>query len=249
MDEYNNGTSEELQKKEEVATPSVVPTHISDTPQYPQSSETPTAPEAVQTPAEGQAPEEPKVNRAPKTKKSVSAIISTIFITVVIATGLVALAISVFSYVVNVGGYTTALDKFMDVMIYEKIDELESIMPTEAWEYLAEENDMDKDELIVYLRENVEEQEITIDDMEDFQYSIISAEETDEDKCSDIGEMLNENYEMSPDCVEKAFKIKFEYSFEYDGEDYDAKEKAYAVKINDQWYLINTDGVFGDFMD
>lgn len=246
MDEYNNGISEELQENGEVATPSVVPTHISDTPQNNQAAETPPAPEAVQTPAEGQTLE---AQKPPKAKKSVSAIISTIFITVVIATGLVALAISVFSYVVNVGGYTAALDKFMDVMIYENIDELESIMPTEAWEYLAKENDMDKDELIVYLQENVEEQEITIDDMENFQYSIVSAEEIDADEYSDIGEMLNENYEMSPDCVEKAFKIKFEYSFEYDDEDYDAKEKAYAVKINGQWYLINTDGVFGDFMD
>ena len=249
MDEYNNGIIEELQENGEVATPSVVSNHISDTPQSNQAAETPPAPEAVHTPAEGQTLEAPKTTKAPKTKKSVSAIISTIFITVVIATGLVALAISVGSYVSDVRGYTAALDTLMDVVSNAESDDLGKLFPNQEVQNVVEEELGEKQEHIEYMTDNAVEQDITNDKIKTFEYEIISVESVNEDKRNDIGKDLEENYGMSPDCIEKAYKIKFEFSFEEDRQWYYGNRRVYAIRIDGSWYIVNTAGEFADFCD
>ncbi len=196
------------------------------------------------------APQSPPVQQmpvgavAPPAKKR-SILPAILIIVVILIAGVVA-----GSFVISANdtkGYEGAVDNFVDVIIYENIDELECLMPDEVWEYLAEENDMDKDELIEELKDSAQKEEITIDEMEDFSYEITDARKLDKDKREDIGDMLEDNFDMDPDCVERAYKIKLKLEFEYETEDYDQKISAYAVRIDGEWYLLNKDGSFADF--
>lgn len=205
----------------------------------------PDAPEGKK-PKKTKAPKEPK---APKEKRSVANIVSTVLIVLIISVGLVALLISVISHVSDVMGYEKALGTYMDVVSNEASDDLGMLVPNEEVKLIVEEENDGKQEHIEFLIDYAVEQEITNDDIKDFEYEIISVEKLESEKCTEIGNDLAEKYGLSSDCVEKAYKIKFEYSFKENRNHHYGNDRCYAVRIDGEWYIVTTSCEFADFSD
>lgn len=212
----------------------------------------PVEPEITEVPQKGKKPKKtkaPKEPKAPKEKRSVANIVSTVLIILIISVGIVALLVSVISYVSDVMGYEKALATYMDVVSNDSSDDLGLLVPNEEVKGIVEEENDGKQEHIEFLVDYAVEQDITNDDIKAFEHEIISVEKLGAEKCTEIGNDLAEKYNLSSDCVEKAYKIKFEYSFKENRNHHYGNERCYAVRIDGEWYLLTTSCDFADFAD
>lgn len=250
MDELNiNNGIEPQETREEPAIPSEVSAAPEEASVAEISEQIVTENRASETPEAPEKLKAPKKPKAPKGKKSVANIVSTILIVAIIAVGLIVLSVSFISYVMDVRGYERALATYIDVISNEDSGDIGKLVPNADVQVIVEADNDGKQEHIEYLIDNAVEQEVTNDEIDEIQYNILSAEALDESKCAEIGTELEEKYNLSPDCVEKAYKIKFDYRFKEDRSEYYGKRRCYAVRIDGEWYLVTTSCEFADFSD
>ena len=166
-----------------------------------------------------------------------------LIIGVVAVVAIVAIVISL----IGGSGYKKALENYLEYEFKNDTSNIESLLPESVWNDLADEWDMDKDEVIDEIIEEMEEEAEWMEEEEvTFEYEVVSYEKLDEDDLDDIKETLEEYYDIDEDDVgKKAYKAEIEYTEFVDGEEEDSDDfEVCIVKIDGDWYVVSENGWF-----
>jgi hypothetical protein len=166
---------------------------------------------------------------------------------VVAVVAIVAIVISL----IGGGGYKKAVETVVGCWLEYETDNIEDILPAVVWEELADEADMDVDEIVEKYKENIEENKEWADECsEEITYEIGKYEKMDKDDVEDLKEDIADNYDCidEDDIGNKAYTVEIEYersvSFEGEEETYDDDIELCVIKIDGDWYVVDEDGWF-----
>ena len=202
----------------------------------------PVAPQQAPYQAPYQAPVAPQQAPAlPQANKGKSKL--PLLIGVVAVVALVAVVISL----IGGSGYKKALENYLEYEYKNDTSNIESLIPDSVWEDYADEEDMDKDEVIDLAIENVEDWAEFVEENEwTYEYEIGDYEKIDDGDLDDIKDGLEDMYDIDPDSVgNKGYVAEVEVTLFVDGEEDDSHDfDAYMVKIDGDWYVVDEDGYF-----
>lgn len=232
------------------------------TPVQPQAAPVYTAPQAP-----APAPAQPKEERAKVDAASVKAtLVETLkpagnFIKKIWANKIVSLSIilgvalilvvGIVGTVLNLTGYKSALNNFVDVMNGDA-SKLEKVMPNEYWEYMDEEYNKELDD---YVEEFEDEYDDYVKELRGefgknikFSYEIEEAEKMDKDDVEDLAEGLADEFSyIDEDDVKEAYEVEMEMTIKGSKDDDSIEMDVLCVKIGSGWYLIRSGGS-GDYV-
>ena len=170
-----------------------------------------------------------------------------LIIGVVAVVAIVAIVISL----IGGGGYKKAVENVVACWLDYETDNIESLLPDAVWEEIADDMDMDKDELIDEYIENMEENKEMAEEYNyEVTYEIGEYEKMDKDDLEDLKEDITDIYDCidEDDIGNKAYTVEVEYekSYSYDGEEdsYDGDIDLCVIKIDGKWYVVSEDGYF-----
>lgn len=147
------------------------------------------------------------------------------------------------------GGYKSAINNYIDVMIKGQVNKLDKLAPQEYWEYYEDNYDMNIDDL----EKDAEDMVDTIIDMLEEEYGDnvrVSYKVTKEDKLTDnelneIREGVNDRYGIARKSVTEGYDISFDTTVKGNDDEMTSEASAYIVKIDGGWYLTDTSGHLG----
>ncbi len=139
------------------------------------------------------------------------------------------------------GGYTDALDNYVDLFM-GKSSAIAKSAPDAYWDYMEEEEDTTLKELKETFEDEYDEQ---IEAMEEFfgkrvklTYEVIEEDELSARKLKKIAESLADDYDMDVK-VSEGYMIEVELLLKGSEEELEQTQEFTVLKIDGKWYLVN----------
>ena len=205
------------------------------------------AEEAVQQPAEAEASgaenSENAAPAAPAPKK-----LSTRNIAIIAAAAVVVIVVLIVALTAG-GGYKSAINNYIDVMIKGQVNKLDKLAPQAYWDYYEDTYDMDIDDLE---RDAEDVVDTVIDLLEDeygdnvrVSYKVTKEDKLTDSKLNEIREGVNDRYELARKSVTEGYDIDADITVKGDDDEMTSETSAYIVKIDGGWYLTDASGRLG----
>ncbi len=147
------------------------------------------------------------------------------------------------------GGYKSAINNYIDVMIKGKVDKIEKLAPKEYWEYYEDTYDKDIDDVEKEAEDMVE---LIIDMLEDgygknikVSYKVTKEDKLTESELNKIREGANSKYEITRKSITEGYEIDADMTIKGDDDEMTSEGSAVVVKINGSWYLADFSGNIG----
>ena len=147
------------------------------------------------------------------------------------------------------GGYKSAINNYIDVMIKGKVDKIEKLAPKEYWEYYEDTYDKDIDDVEKEAEDMVE---LIIDMLEDgygknikVSYKVTKEDKLTESELNKIREGANSKYEITRKSITEGYEIDADMTIKGDDDEMTSEGSAVVVKINGSWYLSDFSGNIG----
>lgn len=151
--------------------------------------------------------------------------------------------IIILSTIFGGGGWKSALDNYIDVVIHGKVNKLEKLAPKEYWSYYEDEYDEDFDDIKDEFEDNVDDM---LEELEDeygknikVSYKVEDKKTLSDRKLEKIAEGLNEKYDIKESSVKKAIEVELEMTIKGSEDDDDNDGEFTFVKIGSKWYMIS----------
>ena len=137
------------------------------------------------------------------------------------------------------GGYKSAINNYIDVMIKGKVDKIEKLAPKEYWEYYEDTYDKDIDDVEKEAEDMVE---LIIDMLEDgygknikVSYKVTKEDKLTESELNKIREGANSKYEITRKSITEGYEIDADMTIKGDDDEMTSEGSAVVVKINGSW--------------
>ena len=137
--------------------------------------------------------------------------------------------------------YKSALDGFFDVISGEaNKSKLKNMLPSEVWEHMEDEYDMDFDDFADEYEDNkedlVDELESMYGDNVKISYTVEDEDELDEDELDELREELD-YYGIDEDDVKQAYELELTVTAEGEDDSEEEEMTVTAIKIGNKWYI------------
>lgn len=209
------------------------------------------AEETVQQPADAQAQADApgaengeNANPNPPAPKK----LSTRNIAIIAAAAVVVIVVLIVALTAG-GGYKSAINNYIDVMIKGQVNKLDKLAPQAYWDYYEDTYDMDIDDLE---RDAEDVVDTVIDLLEDeygdnvrVSYKVTKEDKLTDSKLNEIREGVNDRYELARKSVTEGYDIDADITVKGDDDEMTSETSAYIVKIDGGWYLTDASGRLG----
>lgn len=140
------------------------------------------------------------------------------------------------------GGYKKAIDRYYDAVYFGKKAAIENLAPKEVWDWIEDEYDVDKAEVVEYLQEASEDR---IEVLEDeygknikFSFKVTDKDTADKDDLKELRDELKE-WDIPKKKVKKALEVEFDYTIKGKEDKDEDDSEVGVVKIGSKWYSYN----------
>lgn len=142
--------------------------------------------------------------------------------------------------------YTAALDTYIEVFYEGDISKIDRLAPEAYWESLEKDgfsSEVDKLRLKAMVFSSLYTTQFTHGEDVTVTYEIKRQKPIKEDRFAEIKEALEQTYGIAPDSVEQGYIIDYCLHFSSSaGESDGLQTKIHVLRIDKQWYLVQTSG-------
>lgn len=145
-------------------------------------------------------------------------------------------------------GPEKALDNYIDVTFYGKVNKIEKLAPKAYWDYMEDEYDVKVSDI----EEQYEDAFDMMMELLEKEYGDdikVKAKITDQDDVKksvldDMKDNLKEKYDIPKKSVKGALKLDVEMTIKGDDDDDTNDTTLYAINIDGDWYIVSKSGDF-----